>query len=131
MPDSHLMVAVVCGKTRRRLRWSAKRFAVDFRSKLSQSTMSQRTAKESFSLKMRCSKRQRAAALLLLLSRQKKRRKYWVRPAIARRAIKGEFCNLVIELEKEDNEWFHKYMRMDCQAYRALVGLVKPYLQKK
>jgi hypothetical protein len=45
--------------------------------------------------------------------------------------MKGEFNILVKELESEDDEWFYKYMRMNCETYKRLVNLVKDEIHKK
>jgi hypothetical protein len=80
---------------------------------------------------MLCNRRKAAAILLILLKRKKEKRKYWIRPAISRRHSKGEFTMLVKEIEKEDDAWFYKYMRMNRTNYQLLVDLVKKDICKK
>ena len=74
--------------------------------------------------------RKRAAAALLLL-RKKRSRCYWVRPFNQSREEKGEFTQIVKELQLKDDEWFYRYTRMDFNSFQRLVNLLTPAIQRQ
>ena len=69
-------------------------------------------------------KRKLAALILFLKLKNKSRRRWWIRPGLKSGYSHGEF-NRVVELEKCDNEWYLRYMRMSPEAFYHLLSLVQ------
>ena len=70
--------------------------------------------------------------LALTLGKKKcKKRCTWIRTWLARRDEKGVYNNLIQEMRLEDNESFHRYLRMNTATFDHLLELVTPLLQKQ
>ena len=71
---------------------------------------------------------------LLLLQRQRQRRRRrrtkWVKEWIRLRKIKGAYASLLKELD-DQSEDFRKFLRMDGNAFRELLAMVKEKISKK
>ena len=71
-----------------------------------------------------------SAAALLLMKKKRTNRRYHVHPFLAQRRKKGEYYLVYCELKKRINqagysEKFFEYLRMDCEAFNKLYGLLK------
>ena len=75
---------------------------------------------------------------LLLLSvgmnnckRKRRPPKYWVKPWITQRSIKGAYNTLFNDLANTDRESFNNYMRMDFSIFDDLLSRIESKLTHK
>ena len=71
----------------------------------------------------------------MMLQRRRRRRharprKWWVKPWLRRRAVFGQYNQLMEELRLEDPESFRNYMRMDAEVFFSILERVEPYIRK-
>lgn len=72
---------------------------------------------------------------ILLRRRRKKllkyRKRFWVRHVYAERKQKGEYYQLVKDLQLHDHEYFFKYFRMSPASLELLLSWVAPVIKKE
>ena len=86
-------------------------------------------------LQLQQQQQQHVAALVALYRHRQeirqRRRQFWVHPWIQRRVMYGNYDNLMVELEREAQGDFTKFLRMEPEMFHELVQRLTPRLTKQ
>jgi hypothetical protein len=66
-----------------------------------------------------------AVCALLLRIRTKRRKKFWVRPLVSQRLLKGQFHRLREDLRVHPKNFFG-YFRMSCSSFDEMLFISTP-----
>lgn len=62
--------------------------------------------------------------------RKAKKRRFWVRPMLLNRKEQSQYHNLMAELERDDREYYFRYLRMSPDRFKHLLTLVEADITK-
>lgn len=61
---------------------------------------------------------------------ERRQRRWWVRPWLLRRPLYGDYDTLMVELEREHQADFKKFLRMEPAMFRELLRRVGPRIER-